>query len=75
VALEFALIASKVLGQTPNPLWSEVAQNLSIPFDAAKNVHPEYDRFPDGNIYFDGWVKQVSRYFSKQLLLFVFWFC
>ena len=44
--LELATLASRRVGQAPDPLWSRVAQWLYIPFDSAGQYHPTYEGAP-----------------------------
>jgi len=42
-ALRCAVAAAGVLGQTPNPKWSEVAQRMYIPFSVKEQRHLDFD--------------------------------
>lgn len=45
-AIEFAIEASSALNITPDPLWQKTADALTIPFDAANGIHPEFVGMP-----------------------------
>lgn len=43
--LRMATQAARLVGRTPDPLWTTVADGLKVPFDASLGVHPEYDGY------------------------------
>jgi hypothetical protein len=45
-AIEFAIEASSALNITLDPLWQKTADALTIPFDAANGIHPEFVGMP-----------------------------
>jgi trehalose/maltose hydrolase-like predicted phosphorylase len=45
IALEFAAAAAETLGQTPPKEWREIASKMFVPYDAAKDYHPEYEHY------------------------------
>lgn len=50
ISLQFAAEAAAVLGQTPDPLWTDVAGRLVILFDPKRGIHPEYEGYVNDTI-------------------------
>ena len=47
MAIEFAISAAGILGRPAPPLWTAVAGNLVVLFNATAQMHPEYDGYTD----------------------------
>lgn len=45
VSFEIATNLSKQLGIQPNPLWTEYAKKIYLPFDQNKNIHLEFEGY------------------------------
>ena len=45
LAINFAIEAAGILGETPGSDWSNVADNLVVLFDEELQIHPEYDGY------------------------------
>ncbi|KAG2370705.1 hypothetical protein C9374_014316 [Naegleria lovaniensis] len=60
ISLRFANKAARALGKQDTPLFDAIANNMTILFDEVNQIHPEYDGFPKGNIYFMEYVKQAD---------------
>ena len=43
--LEFAVEVARLLGKSVPREWGEIAENMYIPFDEAKNYHPEFEGY------------------------------
>ncbi|WP_051837846.1 ricin-type beta-trefoil lectin domain protein [Streptomyces sp. NRRL WC-3742] len=48
-SLRIAVQAAAVVGRTPDPAWSTVADGLVLPVDTTNNIHPEYRGY-DGRV-------------------------
>jgi trehalose/maltose hydrolase-like predicted phosphorylase len=48
MSLEFATRAAALVGQSADPLWSQVASQLYIPYNATGDFHPEYEGYKLG---------------------------
>jgi trehalose/maltose hydrolase-like predicted phosphorylase len=48
--LEIAQVASRRLGQSPNPRWARVAQRLHLPYDSASEFYRTYEGAPDSTL-------------------------
>jgi len=44
-SLQFATQVGAILGQKTPPEWVTIANNLKIPFDQQKQIHPEFDGY------------------------------
>jgi len=60
LSLRFANKAAQVLSKPVVSQWNTIADNMTILFDESKQVHIEYEGFPEGNIYFLKYVKQAD---------------
>lgn len=60
ISLRFANKAARALQKQVVPLYDTIANNMTILFDEVNQIHPEYDGFPKGNIYFFEYVKQAD---------------
>src|SRR5215472_2786724 len=48
LTLRVATQAANLLGNTPNPKWKQIADELIIPFDESKHYHVEHDGDTEG---------------------------
>lgn len=49
-SLRIAVQAAQVLGTTPDPLWTTVADGITVPYDAVNGIHPEYDGYDGATV-------------------------
>jgi trehalose/maltose hydrolase-like predicted phosphorylase len=48
--LEIAAAASRVVGKTADPRWSEIADHLHMPYDSASGFYRTYEGAPDSTL-------------------------